>query len=417
MEKKVLKKLTHNLGYKIAAILLAVVLWLVVVNIEDPNKTVTIWNIPIELINSETITDQGKVYSITSGSTAYVKVKGPRSYVDKLEADDFIATADFETLSITNAVTVQVDWSEEGVDYSKRVEILESTTTISVALEDIKSKTYEVQINYSGELAEGYVVNEAALSNETVVVTAPQSILREIDYVSVSIDVTDRVEDFSENVTPKLYSDSGQEIFQDENTKINVSVVTADIQIFKTKTVPINIYSLGSPGTGYELSMITTNVEYIDIKGYSENIDKVSSINISSEDVNITGAVTDMKFNLYMEDYLPDEIYLLDENSNNFTVTAIIVSEGVKSYTIKTSSVTFINKPVGLKATISYPVDSIIFRVNGASSSFDVSQVTASIDLSGAVAGTAEYSVIFSLPEGELASVVKVDVLIEEVTP
>ena len=39
MGKKILKALTNNLGFKLLAFIFAVVLWLVVYNVDDPVKT------------------------------------------------------------------------------------------------------------------------------------------------------------------------------------------------------------------------------------------------------------------------------------------------------------------------------------------------------------------------------------------
>jgi len=41
MAKKILKTLVNNLGFKILAVVLAFILWLVVYNIDDPKKSKT----------------------------------------------------------------------------------------------------------------------------------------------------------------------------------------------------------------------------------------------------------------------------------------------------------------------------------------------------------------------------------------
>ena len=49
--KKMLTKLkmslTNNIGLKFLAVLIALVLWLAIVNVNDPEKTITVSNIPI----------------------------------------------------------------------------------------------------------------------------------------------------------------------------------------------------------------------------------------------------------------------------------------------------------------------------------------------------------------------------------
>ena len=53
--KKMLTKLkmslTNNIGLKFLAVLIALVLWLAIVNVNDPEKTITVSNIPISVTN------------------------------------------------------------------------------------------------------------------------------------------------------------------------------------------------------------------------------------------------------------------------------------------------------------------------------------------------------------------------------
>ena len=63
-----LKKLTNNLGLKLLSLLAAAIIWLVVVNIDDPVSTRTYSSIPVEVINEDTITSEGKVYSVLDNS-------------------------------------------------------------------------------------------------------------------------------------------------------------------------------------------------------------------------------------------------------------------------------------------------------------------------------------------------------------
>ena len=83
------KLLTNNILYKLIALVFAMLLWLVVVNISDPTVTRTISGIPVERVDESVLTEQGKIYVVVEGNTASISVKGPRSIVDKLDSDDF----------------------------------------------------------------------------------------------------------------------------------------------------------------------------------------------------------------------------------------------------------------------------------------------------------------------------------------
>ena len=99
---------TKNIGLKFLAILFAVLIWFIVMNIEDYNISKTIQDIPVKMLNGNTILENGMVYDITGGETISITVTGPRSVVENLTASDFIATADLSHLSVTNSTTISV---------------------------------------------------------------------------------------------------------------------------------------------------------------------------------------------------------------------------------------------------------------------------------------------------------------------
>ena len=102
------ERLTYNFGLKILSLAFAVLVWLVVLSIEDPVYTREFSDISVTEINGDQITEAGKAYSYVGGNTVSVKVKGKTSIVNRLSKDDLLAVADLSTLSITGAVMVDV---------------------------------------------------------------------------------------------------------------------------------------------------------------------------------------------------------------------------------------------------------------------------------------------------------------------
>mgnify|MGYP000042764514 CR=1 FL=1 len=62
MLRKLTKRITNNFGLKILAAVFAIILWMVVVNIEDPEKTKG-FTIPVTIENNEYLSDMGKTRS------------------------------------------------------------------------------------------------------------------------------------------------------------------------------------------------------------------------------------------------------------------------------------------------------------------------------------------------------------------
>ena len=71
------KKLTNNLGLKLAALGLAIVIWLVIQSIADPMTTKTLTQ-TVEIRNEEVLSqqDENYTYSVVSGDTARFTISG-----------------------------------------------------------------------------------------------------------------------------------------------------------------------------------------------------------------------------------------------------------------------------------------------------------------------------------------------------
>ena len=124
------KNLTNNLFLKILSVVFAFILWLVVVNINDPDVPRTISGIPITIINEEKITGQGQIYYIESPSSqnGSVTVKGARSIVDNLKPTDIKATVDFGNVSSVGAVTINYTLPDGVSLVTKRTEVMRIVT-------------------------------------------------------------------------------------------------------------------------------------------------------------------------------------------------------------------------------------------------------------------------------------------------
>ena len=72
-------KLTNNIGLKLASVLLAVILWLVVTSMNNPVVSDYYYNIPVTLLNADLITDSGRVYEFIEGTNVIGRgtVKAP----------------------------------------------------------------------------------------------------------------------------------------------------------------------------------------------------------------------------------------------------------------------------------------------------------------------------------------------------
>ena len=308
------RKLTNNISLKILSVFLAIMLWLVVINVSDPEKTTTISNIPITIINADAITGQEKVYEIISGARASVQVTGPRTIIDSLDSKSFKATADLSKLSLTGAVGVDVELVKTA--YKSKVDI-DVKTTMKVTVEDLLHKEFVAEVSDRGNLAEGYVIYERKMAESVVEVIAPQSVMATIAKVCVVVDVTDAKEDFSVNAKFQAYDYRGSVINAERNDiKFSVPSTKVDVTVYPVKQIPF-VYEIDKEK--YPDAIITaTNIsrENLVIVGKAENLSKIDKIVLDTSNLVITPEKNSYELSYSLKNLLPEGVYVYGEDKS-----------------------------------------------------------------------------------------------------
>lgn len=195
------KLITHNLLLKIMSVVFAFILWLVVVNINDPDIIKTIRSVEITILNEDAITGQGEgqVYTIKENRTASIVVKGPRSKVDKLDRGEIKATVDFSEVSSVGAVPINIVSLPEGVVLQNKI-----TESMKIVVEPIRSQRFPVEIETTGVPADGYLVGDTEVSPNVVNIKAPESVMEQIHRVIVQVDVDGMSTDVKRKSVPLI---------------------------------------------------------------------------------------------------------------------------------------------------------------------------------------------------------------------
>ena len=128
MKSSILKKavgmITNNIGLKLLAVVISCGLWFMVDSITDPVEKKVFNNIPVEIINADLITNEGKVYEVLDGTdTVNVTAIGKSSVFDYVTRDDLKAVADMSELTFMNTVGIRVSSTRNNSELEFRTNI------------------------------------------------------------------------------------------------------------------------------------------------------------------------------------------------------------------------------------------------------------------------------------------------------
>ena len=334
-------KILNNFGYKILSVFLAIILWIVVMNISDYSITKEIDNIDVIQLNGDVLEELDKIYDVASGDTVDIIIKGRRSVVSNLSASDFTATADLSTMSITNTVQIVVTPKDKSI--ADDITIIYVDNTMKLNLEEKVSEQFPVKIKTTGTPHEGYAVGETSATPNIITIEGPKSTIEKITEVVATVSVDNVQSNFEKNCEIVLYDAYGEQI---KNDKIILSCneVEVNVNVYPVKNVAVNVEVKGTPEDGYEIAEVIYQPQTVTIAGPVDEINGIE--NIAVNDIFVSGMSEDLQTTVNINEYLPKGVFVADTNSE-VVITVDIEQVEEKVFTPTNKHFTLKNKQSG----------------------------------------------------------------------
>ncbi len=300
---------------------LAFLLWLIVVNYEDPQTAHTFMDVPVNKLNVDVITAEKKAIEYLEGETVTVRVQGKRSIVDRMTTKDIVATADLEKKSITGAVEITVDVPDSVTVISKEPGMM------MVDLEDIITVQKEVQPYMLGEPSEGFIYFDPVVTPNNIEIEGPESKIAMIKSVLVSVNVEGVTRDVTLYGSPQVLDDSNEEI---KDLIKSAGQVQIQVPIEKVRVINIREENDRTVADGYELIGLGLSQNTLQIRGKEAEVDLVGALTI--KDLDFSEMTEDVIVEVNVAELLPDGINIYEDES---TVQLYLDIEPVEEKTVE----------------------------------------------------------------------------------
>ncbi len=362
------KRLMNNLGLKIVALLFAAILWLMVVNINDPVEKKTYREITVRILHSEIITNRGKTYRVQNDSNKVsVVVTAKRSVLEKIEASNIVATADVRDMELSTLLPVKISITGFEGDYRSATA---TPNNVEIAQEQSISGRYPIVVDSTGTLQDGYVLDEMMAQPVSVQLSGPKSLVGRIDKVVAKVNIDGISEDCTLPADLILYDGGGNVLDQtslesnlsgSENGRMQVNV---RVKLLSTKTVPIEL-DTSQIGTAaeYKVSDVSCEPERIQIAGKETALEALDKLELPAEALAMDNISTKTDRTIDLTKYLPNGIRLANENEKNIIVTVSIERQGMKTFDVPVDSIQKYGLQSGFK--VSFTVQELELHFTG----------------------------------------------------
>lgn len=390
--------LTKNIGLKIASVIAAILVWMIVVNISNPEIKAS-KQVQIEVENDDVIINAGKTYELNGNTSVTVSYSVRTRDEYKIKASDFRAYVDMKDLfDITGSVPVKVE-----VLNNKDL-ILDASanpSVVRVKVEDVIKTTKEIEYELDGQPQDGYAVGSVILSPETISISGPASQVSQIKTVKIIIDVDGISEDLKGTAIP-LYVDASGRTIDIDDTDVTVNHTTVDYTLITLigKAVPVEYQVGGSPAQGYSYVGVEGSIKEVVIRGSKAELAEVSSIVVPASVLDLKGTKTNKQVEVDLAQFVPGNLKIVGDSVS--TVVMKVEGQQEKHFSINSTQIAVTNGVEGLE----YLIEPITIGVilNGIQSDLDAldpKEILGSIDVTGMIEeGIYPVEIIFTLPAG-----------------
>lgn len=410
------RKITDNIPLKIMSVAVAVVLWLIVVNIDNPIGTNYYTINDVELINKEYVESSDTIGKMCmpeqNQDSIKIAITASKKIRDKIKVTDISAVADLQqAVSLdTNPVMVPitVTCSVPGVSSN---DIKVTPQNLSVNLDEKETQEFVVNVS-RGDTKPGkdYEVGSLTANPEKVRITGPKTLVNKIDKVNATIELDGNTQDFTQDVNLTIIDKNQEALSDSEMNSLRIEnnakvVVTA--RLWKIRQgVGISASYVGTPADGYEVGSVKTVPDTISVAGSIEGLESLAEnnnvITIPADSIDISGESKDVEKKISLNNLLPDNVKLTSDSSEDVWVTVNILLVGSKEFDIPTKNIEVKNKPDDLQVT--FETAQIELRIKSDTKNMDdldaQKDIKLSIDLDGKKEGNYEVPVKVVLPDG-----------------
>lgn len=370
---KIIKTLTRDLALKIIAVITAFIIWVFVTNSNNPVRSITISNVPINLINEESIADIGKVVEPIGSDTVTLKVTERRSILNRLNRSNFNVEADLETINEMDSVPLTVTCDNPAVTWD---EISISPSSLKVNVEDKVEQTFAVSVVASGEVAPGYAVGKTDIQEgKTILIAGPASLINIIGQVNAPISVSGLREDSDLPSILRVYDKNGSELTESQMNRLEFKTSSGDviedytvivsISLWQLRSnIPLRVEASGVPADGYRVESITAIPSTVTLAGTAEAFEKIGSVLTVAERVTVDGLSDDSEQEIDLTSTLEqyEDLKLPADADTVVSVLIGIKRTGYNTVDIPLSDITLLNRPQNRKLVFT-PADKITISV------------------------------------------------------
>lgn len=346
----ILNSFNNNTAMIIYSIIIAILMWFVISITIYPTTPKTLSNVPLEIDITGTSAEENDLSVISaSAKNVTVTIKGERSRIGSLTADDLVAKAVIENVNSAGEKSLNI--SVTGKDSDVKFEVTDiKPSKVDVMFDRIDTREYDLTVNAPNiTAADGLYMDksEFKVTPSVIEITGPSKQLDSIDKAQVYVDTKQEINTaYTFHSKDVVLYDKNESKINTDNLTYNSEDFTIDIPVYMQKELDFT-YDIRYAPANFDISSlnIELNVDKINLASPNDELQNIDTWSIGS----IPLYDLDWDFNKSFTIEVPSNYKNL---SNVSTVTAKLNQEGLAKKTVTVNDISIVNAPSNYDCTV-----------------------------------------------------------------
>ena len=387
--------LTKDAGWKLLSVFIAICLWFIVINIENPVET-RIFTANLDIINASYAEEAGKTITNADeieNTKVSVRLRGKRMVLDKIQQNkSFSAYIDISSIDMESSpdevsLPVKIKTGLLASDYVDTEYITPSD--VDVYLDENVSKDFKVEAIFNGNVESGVSVSSEAIDPESVKVYGAKGDVLNVASVKAAVNLDSPHNGQKVTSTLAAYDANGNII---SNVYISRDVAVVTLKMETERKIPIQVQYTGEPADGCNVGKVNVSPDYVMVSASPDILGNIMYVTLP--DVDITGSSADVVRTYDASAYLPQGAEIADGSGGRITVTVEITGKEEHNISFDSDNIEITGEAEGVAE-----VEKDSFNIEVSGSGITDEDIKYYIDVTGLTPGEHRVQINVSLPD------------------
>lgn len=276
--------LNSNTFYKIISVVIAICLWAYVIQVLNPMKTDTITDVPVQVLNVDSLAAKGLALSGEASYTVDVEVEGKRSDLAKLNASGIVANADLFGYSIgRNYIPVTLQ-APEGITILRA-----NPSKINVVIEELVEVVKPIKVTFVGSFEDGIEAGQITTQPTEIQVSGAKSEVSAVAYVKAEVNTAKLTTEASTIQAKAVAVNSNGDVVK--NVRLSSAFIDVTARLSEVKQVPLTVDITGTVDPIYEVTSMEIP-DSVKIRGPKDALASITELTAAAIDISTVSSTT-----------------------------------------------------------------------------------------------------------------------------